>query len=633
MSNSNTPQHCPYEPTTNPAYREVLTSSSSTKTYTRRHQEAVLCYTCGQFHGAQQTHLYDYSQTVDDDLLCLICLQPLVDPLDTRCGHTFCDRCIGNYLKIQRICPIDRQPLTEHDCQHASIMVRRLLDKLLVVCPNVDYCEEVLPRSDLEAHLQHRCRGAVIECVKSHLGCTFQGPRSALQSHLWECPFKDEKTVLPKMPVMEGEVTTIEIPRGCYDFGMAIVGGVDTPLMCVLIQEIFPEGVAAKDGRLRPGDQLLEVNGVDLTQASHEDAKRSLSQMYPICRLTVYREKAEENHPIEKEEILRIGLTKVPGRQLGIKLVGKKNGPGVYILSLIPGGLASSDGRLIKDDRILEINGQDVTYGTQELAAQIIQSSPDKVQFVVSRKTRPQTPDLIRSTSTDCITDSIALERSCIYDTARPRVCKERTVQINKEPSESLGISVAGGVGSARGDVPIYITNIQPQGCVGRCKQIKKGDILLSVNGLNLVGLTHTEAVRALKSGADAKSVILKIIEGPETNDGISNFTPSWTYWLMLPKPCQLVKTIALTRNVAGSLGFSIVGGNDMCYGTQAIHVKTIVPGTPACLDGRLRCGDIILSVNNYSLGDIAHTHAVSLLKHIKGTVALNVVSWPGTLV
>jgi hypothetical protein len=32
----------------------------------------------------------------------------------------------------------------------------RLLDKLLVVCPNVDYCEEVLPRSDLEAHLANR---------------------------------------------------------------------------------------------------------------------------------------------------------------------------------------------------------------------------------------------------------------------------------------------------------------------------------------------------------------------------------------------------------------------------------------------------------------------------------------------
>jgi len=37
-----------------------------------------------------------------------------------------------------------------------------------------------------------RCRGAVTRCIKSSLGCTFQGPRSALQSHLWECQFRDQ---------------------------------------------------------------------------------------------------------------------------------------------------------------------------------------------------------------------------------------------------------------------------------------------------------------------------------------------------------------------------------------------------------------------------------------------------------
>ena len=37
-----------------------------------------------------------------------------------------------------------------------------------------------------------RCRGAVTRCIKSTLGCAFQGPRSALQSHLWECAFRDQ---------------------------------------------------------------------------------------------------------------------------------------------------------------------------------------------------------------------------------------------------------------------------------------------------------------------------------------------------------------------------------------------------------------------------------------------------------
>jgi hypothetical protein len=46
---------------------------------------------------------------------------------------------------------------------------------------------------------------------------------------------------------------------------------------------------------------LFQVNGEDLTQASHYRAQQVLGHYFPVCRLTVYREKAEENRPIEKE--------------------------------------------------------------------------------------------------------------------------------------------------------------------------------------------------------------------------------------------------------------------------------------------------------------------------------------------
>ena len=59
--------------------------------------------------------------------------------------------------------------------------------------------------------------------------------------------------------------------------------------------------MVAKDGRLLQGDQILEVNGEDLTQATHYHAQQVLGHYYPVCRLTVYREKAEDNRPIEKE--------------------------------------------------------------------------------------------------------------------------------------------------------------------------------------------------------------------------------------------------------------------------------------------------------------------------------------------
>uniref|UniRef100_A0A1I8FHR5 RING-type domain-containing protein n=1 Tax=Macrostomum lignano TaxID=282301 RepID=A0A1I8FHR5_9PLAT len=129
-----------------------------------------------------------------------LCQQPLVDPLDTRCGHTFCTPCLRVHLARQALCPIDKSIINFLECAPASGLVKKLLDKLLVVCPNVDYCEDVLPRCDLESHLLHRCRGAVTRCAKAHLGCTFQGPRSALHSHLlWECAYRTEGEV-PLLP-------------------------------------------------------------------------------------------------------------------------------------------------------------------------------------------------------------------------------------------------------------------------------------------------------------------------------------------------------------------------------------------------------------------------------------------------
>lgn len=38
---------------------------------------------------------------------------------------------------------------------------------------------------------------------------------------------------------------------------------------------------------------------------------------------------------------------------------------------------------------------------------------------------------------------------------------------------ETLGVSIAGGVASHRGDTPVYITNINPDGCVGRTNVLK----------------------------------------------------------------------------------------------------------------------------------------------------------------
>ena len=84
----------------------------------------------------------------------------------------------------------------------------------------------------------------------------------------------------------------VEIPRTSASLGVTIVGGADTPLRCVvvqvscdwltaavlsadwLMQEVFPDGLVAGDGRLQPGDQIIEINGTDMTCATHSQVRQ-----------------------------------------------------------------------------------------------------------------------------------------------------------------------------------------------------------------------------------------------------------------------------------------------------------------------------------------------------------------------
>ena len=74
--------------------------------------------------------------------------------------------------------------------------------------------------------------------------------------------------------MLEGEVSHVEIPRTSCVLGITIVGGSDTPLRCVVIQEVFQDGLIASDGRLQPGDQIIEINGGDMTCSTHAQVSK-----------------------------------------------------------------------------------------------------------------------------------------------------------------------------------------------------------------------------------------------------------------------------------------------------------------------------------------------------------------------
>nr|XP_012625426.1 syntaxin-binding protein 4 isoform X2 [Microcebus murinus] len=84
--------------------------------------------------------------------------------------------------------------------------------------------------------------------------------------------------------------------------GLKILGGINRnegPL--VYIQEIIPGGDCYKDGRLKPGDQLVTVNKESMIGVSFEEAKRIISRAKlrseSAWEIAFRRQKSDNNHP------------------------------------------------------------------------------------------------------------------------------------------------------------------------------------------------------------------------------------------------------------------------------------------------------------------------------------------------
>uniref|UniRef100_A0A8C7MN41 Multiple PDZ domain crumbs cell polarity complex component n=1 Tax=Oncorhynchus kisutch TaxID=8019 RepID=A0A8C7MN41_ONCKI len=398
-------------------------------------------------------------------------------------------------------------------------------------------------------------------------------------------------------PIIPGCETTIDISKGRTGLGLSIVGGCDTLLGTIIIHEVYEDGAASKDGRLWAGDQILEVNGIDLRVATHDEAINVLRQTPQRVRLSVYRDEAQY-----KEEDLwdafTVELNKKPGQGLGLSIVGRRNDTGVFVSDIVKGGVVESDGRLMQGDQILSVNKEDVRNATQELVAELLKVS------------------LYRNHGKSHLGQIKPGPRSIFG------------------PTDSLGISIAGGVGSPLGDVPIFIAMINPTSLVVQTHKLKIGDIIVSICGTATEGMSHSQAVTLLKNATG--TVGLQVVAGSDTTVtgpfheqtatglSVSGLTATSIFHDDLGPPQY--KTITLDRGPDG-LGFSIVGGFGSPHGDLPIYVKTVFGKGAASEDGHLKRGDQIMAVNEQSLEGVTHEDAVGILKRTKGTITLTVLS------
>ncbi|XP_036452814.1 protein scribble homolog isoform X11 [Colossoma macropomum] len=330
--------------------------------------------------------------------------------------------------------------------------------------------------------------------------------------------------------------------RNDKGLGFSIAGGKgSTPYRTgdtgIFISRIAEGGAAHRDNILHVGDRVISINGVDMTEARHDQAVALLTGTSPTITLLVERDQAsaggssprtrphsppppepsdspeqEEagdehlgNHlscPMEDEyPIEEVTLVKTGG-PLGLSIVGGSDHashpfgisePGVFISKVIPNGLACQSGLRV-GDRILEVNTIDLRHATHQEAVKALLSNKQEIRLLVRRD--PSPPGM-------------------------------QEIVIHKQPGEKLGISIRGGARGHAGnpfdptDEGIFISKVSSSGAAARDGRLKVGMRILEVGNHSLLGMTHTEAVRVLRATGD--TLVMLVCDGfdPRNAPGI----------------------------------------------------------------------------------------------------------------
>ncbi|KAM4728234.1 discs large homolog 1-like protein isoform 11-T11 [Anableps anableps] len=327
----------------------------------------------------------------------------------------------------------------------------------------------------------------------------------------------------------EYEYEEITLERGNSGLGFSIAGGTDNPHIgedpSIFITKVIPGGAAAQDGRLRVNDVILRVNEVDVRDVTHSRAVEALKEAGSLVRLYIRRRK-----PVS-EKVMEIKLVKGP-KGLGFSIaggVGNQHIPGdnsIYVTKIIEGGAAQKDGRLQIGDKLLAVNSVCLEEVTHEHAVTALKNTPDVVYLKVAKPNSVfmndsfAPPDLT-SSYTQHMENHIS-PPNFLGQTLPPPASSGRYSptpkgmlgedDVTREPRKvvlhrgatGLGFNIVGGEDGEG----IFISFILAGGPADLSGELRKGDRLVSVNGVDLRNATHEQAAAALKNAGQTVTIV-----------------------------------------------------------------------------------------------------------------------------
>lgn len=479
---------------------------------------------------------------VDPDLKCALCHKVLEDPLTTPCGHVFCAGCVLPWVVQEGSCPARcRGRLSAKELNHV-LPLKRLILKLDIKCAHAARgCGRVVKLQDLPEHLE-RCDFAPARC--RHAGCGQLLLRRDVEAHM-----RDACDARPVGRCQEGcglPLTHGEQRAGGHCCARALRahnGALQARLGALhkaLKKEALRAGKREKSlvAQLAAAQLELQMTALRYQKKFTEYSARldSLSR----CVAAPPGGKGEET------KSLTLVLHRDSG-SLGFNIIGGRpcvdnqdgsSSEGIFVSKIVDSGPAAKEGGLQIHDRIIEVNGKDLSRATHDQAVEAFKTAKEPIVVQVLRRT-PRTKmftpasesQLVDTgTQTDITFEHImALTKMSSpsppvldpyllpeehpashdyydpndymgdihQDMDREELELEEVGLYRMNSQDKLGLTVCYRTDD-EDDIGIYISEIDPNSIAAKDGRIREGDRIIQINGIEVQN--REEAVALLTS-------------------------------------------------------------------------------------------------------------------------------------
>ena len=194
------------------------------------------------------------------------------------------------------------------------------------------------------------------------------------------------------------------------NLGISIVGGkldfsgpgntIETCISGIFIKHVIPDSLAGRHSTLKTGDRILEVNGYNLRDATHDHAveiiRSAQSPVYFLVQSLLDPSNSNTNSH-EKQydqldgEILSIEIKRNPSEinePLGLSLIGHRNPEklAVFVCDIQPNSLLGRDNQLQIGDQLLQVNDENLLGKAHSIVTSIIKSiKSESLTFIILR--------------------------------------------------------------------------------------------------------------------------------------------------------------------------------------------------------------------------------------------------------